>query len=1003
MKITICNFRCFRSPESVFEFQNEKLVLLKGHSGVGKSTVLEAIRWCLFGNLRNIYPSGFTPTQGGGLSNTKTYVKIHLNEFSIIRSQAPEQLKVLLKDSELTQEPAQSYIESVFGNKTIWAATSLIRQGEKCPLMTSTNAERMTLLNEILFGNDISSEFENPDYYIERIEKELEVIDLNITSKTAVFNSNYTKYVDAIKSFTNPYSWSTMTPEMIQEIDISIISFRTMISDLSNRLIHISELMAKKKLLAERLLTFDLNQIETCNETRVNEVNQEYTNCQSNLSSLKQQLQSAIVKQTRFESLQKDLESVQNSLASLSSVPLHETSEQLNSKIQNLRTLLIQVQNTEVQNEQMKRQLTSVEESKEAVEKYLQNCKNRNVQELEKILKNSQIYNRLHILTEKIQSLNSTTQFLTQDETQIPILREKYTKELHEIKFINRVCQKYNIQATEISSKVQESKESLENYEIQKQNYTKYQQCCTLEKTKQDLQSRLIIIDGVCMSENYIQEQIQSIENRLGSPLCCPKCSCTLELKNNTLVIPESDIISKEEGNKQINRWKQLSKDCKHNELIQNEILSIEAKLSLIEYDRDMLHQSMLTESQKVQLTMLIQECSTIQTVPKNTMENIELQLSNLTKTEDYLNLVKEYNKLIPEFSNSIGVEKDIVTLEESIIQIPLHETKLLKLEDEKNKIQSKLIEGISLCTRPSSDIQEEISNSNRNYENVLQVENLKSKSENLIQEIRNIDIQNVTALQELIQNTELELSTITEHKNSMEQNFRLLKEYHTLKNQHDQIILSEEDITIDQILRSKQTEYENLLEQKSQAQLMLTLLSSQSELQNLRNELVDLTNKKTSLNSLKNLIVDVTNSTLQDLVDNINNTTNSILEDLFDNSLVIELKLYKELKNGKGKVKPQVNMGFYHNGHYFDNVSVLSGGEASRVSLALTMALAVIHPTPFLAVDEIMSSLNQDSREACIESIRKYLIESNPRCIINVEHMAIEGLYDEVITLGCC
>ena len=150
MRLEIQNFRCFRK-HTILNFQSGKLTLIKGHSGAGKSTILESIRWCLFSNLRNIYPSGFTPSQ-----NSKTFVSIEINNLKIIRSQSPEQLSVTIQQNEaepliLTQEAAQKYIESSFGNKDVWLSSCFIRQNERCPLMTASSAERLSLLNQILF------------------------------------------------------------------------------------------------------------------------------------------------------------------------------------------------------------------------------------------------------------------------------------------------------------------------------------------------------------------------------------------------------------------------------------------------------------------------------------------------------------------------------------------------------------------------------------------------------------------------------------------------------------------------------------------------------------------------------------------------------------------------------------------------------------------------------------------------------------------------------------
>ena len=53
MEVKIKDFRCIQNWSAVIQ---NGLTLFKGESGSGKSTVLEAIRWCLYGQLRQVFP-----------------------------------------------------------------------------------------------------------------------------------------------------------------------------------------------------------------------------------------------------------------------------------------------------------------------------------------------------------------------------------------------------------------------------------------------------------------------------------------------------------------------------------------------------------------------------------------------------------------------------------------------------------------------------------------------------------------------------------------------------------------------------------------------------------------------------------------------------------------------------------------------------------------------------------------------------------------------------------
>jgi DNA repair exonuclease SbcCD ATPase subunit len=171
------------------------------------------------------------------------------------------------------------------------------------------------------------------------------------------------------------------------------------------------------------------------------------------------------------------------------------------------------------------------------------------------------------------------------------------------------------------------------------------------------------------------------------------------------------------------------------------------------------------------------------------------------------------------------------------------------------------------------------------------------------------------------------------------------------------------------------------------------------STLEQAQKEALVLATEQSHLNRLKILITEVTNSSLQNLVDSINTCTNSILEDLFENDIKVELKLFKEHKKTNG-LKPQINFSVFYNNNVYDNIMGLSGGEKDRISLALTVALACVNPSPVLFLDECLSTVGNDLRECAIDALKKFVISQTGKTCILVQHSMIEGHCDAVIEI---
>ena len=81
-----------------------------------------------------------------------------------------------------------------------------------------------------------------------------------------------------------------------------------------------------------------------------------------------------------------------------------------------------------------------------------------------------------------------------------------------------------------------------------------------------------------------------------------------------------------------------------------------------------------------------------------------------------------------------------------------------------------------------------------------------------------------------------------------------------------------------------------------------------------------------------------------------------------------------------------------------YDKIDDLSGGEAARVTIAFTLALAEIFNNPIVLLDECTANLNEDLASRVFSSIQKHM---ENRLVIVVAHQTVNGIFDKVTTFG--
>ena len=144
MKLHLVNFRCY--SDKTFEFGDDGLVLITACSGAGKSTILMAIQFALFG----------TGTKISSYGKTACKVELEFNDIKIVRTKRPNRL--ILND-EYEDAVAQEIINKTFGDT--FDVTGYISQNALNSFIIMTPTDKLEFLEKFAFKNINLSEIKN--------------------------------------------------------------------------------------------------------------------------------------------------------------------------------------------------------------------------------------------------------------------------------------------------------------------------------------------------------------------------------------------------------------------------------------------------------------------------------------------------------------------------------------------------------------------------------------------------------------------------------------------------------------------------------------------------------------------------------------------------------------------------------------------------------------------------------------------------------------------------
>lgn len=236
----------------------------------------------------------------------------------------------------------------------------------------------------------------------------------------------------------------------------------------------------------------------------------------------------------------------------------------------------------------------------------------------------------------------------------------------------------------------------------------------------------------------------------------------------------------------------------------------------------------------------------------------------------------------------------------------------------------------------------------------------------------------------------------------------KILKEHERLKALKQRIIkVDEEKRSISNLIETLPNENPEIYTEICELEKLISENTKLIEISNIFREielidsqLVNLeASVKNAIGSLEYLdyfyseIENLATETLLTKLNELNGPISVILSDLFNHPLSIELSPYKTLKTGD--TKTQINFNVVFKGIPIDSTDEFSDGEEGRLSLALLIAFSRINKNPFVIIDEILSSVNLESQNDCLDIINKWTAD---KFVINICHNVAEGHHSNVI-----
>lgn len=144
-RLDLTNFKCFKQRTISF---SDGLTLIKGVNGVGKSTLVEALCWCLYGICQTSIAPWSKPS-------ARTTVSLRCGDLEITRKTHPQHLTIRQGDKHYSKEEAQDIITRIFGEEELFMRSYYMPPRSLHILLTGSSVQKSQFIHTLSYGGDV--------------------------------------------------------------------------------------------------------------------------------------------------------------------------------------------------------------------------------------------------------------------------------------------------------------------------------------------------------------------------------------------------------------------------------------------------------------------------------------------------------------------------------------------------------------------------------------------------------------------------------------------------------------------------------------------------------------------------------------------------------------------------------------------------------------------------------------------------------------------------------
>lgn len=957
MKLIVKNFRCYK--DKIFDFGDKGLVLLSGPSGIGKTSVLMAIQFALYGVGTNIITEGCTSCS----------VEIYIEEMYIKRTKKPNRLVLTLSDS-YEDESAQEIINKKFGET--FDVCGYIAQNAIGTFILMSPIEKLEFLERIVFQDIDLIKIKTKCKELIRINNEklistvsnIEMISNILQTKT---KPEYIKYPlncgikNRIKGERN---------ENIKHKNC-IILIKRKTKDLHNIKIEYNDLMLYNQSINSK--KYELSQLE-CKKLLLHDKYVNIITCtDEELSKKEDMLNNLILNRELNDKIVK----ITTELESIKTI-YDKTFTRYNYLVDKLENINYEGVDKIIYYEKCLNMLLTNKEFINLKEKY-----NNDLVIINKLKEDEthSILDNIKLLSDKLwlkHSMNESIEFINKYKKIIKDLRDINDMEFRKNEYYKNInnedpillLKELNYNHDNILERININKELLKRIELEKQLHT-----CPVCNSKLKLDNnKLCIIENnnnvEVNNENKIKEKIKedtilinNIKKDINKILLLKDNIDRLDNDIITLKMQTIELSDSTEYNLESVNEKLLNEEMymNANKSIENEIKELDKRLKLNIYSQTL--NSLIIDSK--QLLNKINELEKKMSIRDNIINLSEYNEDDIREKINNQNLYKqEYDMLNLDINR---IEAELIEYEENI------NNKQKELENIKSIFTQTYIKDNDeiFIDIDENDLRTFINNNKSNKKDKYRLEcEIKELECNINTYNKNIEydkdkyvkiyntVRDIDELNAMINNLNLEIEQLEQNKIEIEDNLRSIERY---------------------------IQYEKELEEYESWNIKIEKLKEQE---------IEYRNEYTASCTLKDKIVEAESLSMINIIESINQYVQIYLEDFFpENPILIRLLPFKETKKSN---KPQINIEIEYKCMNCD-IKSLSGGELDRVILAFTLALGDMFNIPLFMLDEVTSSLDQEMNSIIIESVKKHF---DNKLVLVISHQSLTGIYDRIINL---